>query len=332
MTASWSFGDGDEARIVPGSPLSAEITSRGRLPLRTRSEGSFRVRASCPGTAVLLGDDMFEVTGERFEEGRVVYRLRPWQDNEILRGHVVYDESFVRAVRAERERARIREKARPLRALLNPLVGSLPEGDQVRLAERYGLYAVTATVSSALLEILLVFAAYVVLASRPERGVAILLILGAPGIAYIPLLALGRAFAAVALREASGQWAVVFALSAWRALRPPPPPEGFVPLTRDRFFRLLEEEDLVAADDAGSFVVRSVLPHVSWTRYRFALVAGVQWEVQTLPLEVTDDGPLFVYRLIPPWAASRRPLPMGASTRDRCAMASTPSGTTSSRP
>ena len=300
MTAPWVHAEGEEARLIPGVPEMAEIASRGRLPFRPRSEGSFRLRAPCSGTAVVLGNAMFEVLEERLEDQRAVYRLRPWQDNEIVRGLVVYDDAFVRGIRAERQRARVREWARPFRLLLYPLVGSLPEAAQERLSERYGLYAVRATLSSALSE----FLACVLLAVGGAKAGGVMhsfaMVLGAPGLVMFPALALGRAFSALTLRETEGQWCIVLAAELLGPLFRRPPRKSWRPLSRERFWALLDEPDQVLPDEDGTALVRSALPHVSWTRERRALVDGVQWEVQPLPVHAAEEGPIFAYRLVPP--------------------------------
>ncbi len=300
MTSSWHHADGEEARLLPGVPAGAEISSRGRLPLRPRSEGSYRLRAPCSGTAVVLGGATFEVVGERFEEGRVVYRMRPWQENEILRGRVVYDGAFVRGIVAERQRAAVRERARPFRPFLYPLVGSLPEADQERLSERYGLYAVRATLSSALTETLVFFLLVSWLARSQGTGIALALVVTSPGLGLIPLFALGRALSALTLRETAGQWCVVLVVELLRPWMRRRPSSAWRPLTRERFWSLLGEPDDVESEEDGSAVVRSVLPHLAWTQTGRALVAGVQWETQTLSAEATESGPVFAYRMIPP--------------------------------
>ena len=134
----WRVGDGEEARLTPGAAAAAEVWSRGFLPLRVRSEGSFRLRPAFPGTAVVLGDATCEVLSETElpEDGLVVYRLRLWPEGEVVRDRVVYGPLFVRAAEAERVRARVRARARPWRMLLYPLVGLLPEEEQERACDR----------------------------------------------------------------------------------------------------------------------------------------------------------------------------------------------------
>ena len=103
------------------------------------------------------------------EDGLVVYRLRAWPEGEVIRDRVVYGPAFVRAAEAERERARVRERARPWRLLLYPVVGLLPEEEQERVCDRLGLYAVTATLVSGLVESAGVILA-LLLVARSERG------------------------------------------------------------------------------------------------------------------------------------------------------------------
>jgi hypothetical protein len=226
--------------------------------------------------------------------------MRPWQENEILRGRVVYDGAFVRGILAERQRAAVRERARPFRPFLYPLVGSLPEADQERLSECYGLYAVHATLSSALTETLVFFLLVSWLARSQGTGTALALVITAPGLGLLPLFALGRALSALTLRETAGQWCVVLVVESLRPWARRRPPSAWRPLTRDLFWRLLAEPDAVEPEEDGSAIVRSVLPHLAWTRTGRALVAGVQWEAQTLGAETTASGPVFAYRLTPP--------------------------------
>ena len=42
----WRVADGEEARLTPGAAADAEVWSRGFLPFRVRSEGSYRLRAA----------------------------------------------------------------------------------------------------------------------------------------------------------------------------------------------------------------------------------------------------------------------------------------------
>jgi hypothetical protein len=295
--------------VVVGPPDGAEITSRDRLPFRVRDEGSYRLRAGCSGTAVVLGGGTFEVLSEHSETGRVVYRLRPWHESEIIRDRIVYDDMFVRSVLAERERASIRARARPFRAILYPVIGSLPEADQERLSERYGLYALDATLSSALAEFLLFFC-LVWWIPRKDVGLAFATVLTAPGLGLIPVFALGRALSALTLRETAGQWLVVALVTI---LRPDSSSRRhttkWMPLTRRRFWQLLAEQDEVESQEDGSVVLRSVLPHVSWVREHRALVSGVQWAVETLPARVGEGGPVFAYRMVPPVGSEQTPAP-----------------------
>jgi hypothetical protein len=144
-----SCGPGEEAvRLSAGALSSAEIRSRGYLPLRVRTPEIPYRRAAFPGTAVVLGDRTYEVIDERAGSESVVYALREWPEGEVIRDRVEYGKHFVRAVVTERERAATRDRVRPFRAFLYPIVGLLPEAEQERWSERLGLYSVTATLVS----------------------------------------------------------------------------------------------------------------------------------------------------------------------------------------
>ena len=102
----------------------------------------------------------------------------------------------------------------PYRFLLYPLVGFLPEEEQERTADRLGLYSVTATMVSGLVE-----------ADPPvRRGVADHEVGGRRPVVVVrppepedsslfALSGLGRAFAAVAFHETSGPYLVELAFA-----------------------------------------------------------------------------------------------------------------------
>jgi hypothetical protein len=299
----WRAGEGEEARLTPGAAAAAEVWSRGFLPLRVRSEGSYRLRPAFPGTAVVLGVDTFEVLSETElpEDGLVVYRLRPWPEGEVIRDRVVYGPSFVRAAEAERERARIRARARPWRALLYPVAGLLPEEPQERLCDRLGLYAVTATLVSGLVESLgmLLLLMLVARGGDPGRAVAVLLVL--PGLILLVLPGLGRAFGAVFLRETGGSAPVVFAFETLRALGAlrERRDRSLVPLTRAAFWERLGRPDVVEAAGDGTLVVRGLLPHLTWGGSTPLSVGHDFWGVVPGPPGLDRGRLVYSYRLEP---------------------------------
>jgi hypothetical protein len=298
----WPVAEGEEGRLTPGAAADAEIWSRGFLPFRVRAPGSYRLRADFPGTAVVLGTLTFEVLSETElpEDGLVVYRMRAWPEGEVVRDRVVYGEALVRSAQAERALALRRARARPFRFLLYPIVGLLPEEDQVRLSERLGLYAVTATLVSGLLEALLILLVPVVL-SRRDPAFAILAVTGAGGFALLALPALGRAFAAYFLRETGGSAPVVLVFALLRALglRLARTDRTLVPLTRAAFWERLARPDVVAPADDGSLVYRCLLPHLGWDGTHPIECGGDYWQVVKEPA-VLDRGRLVhAYRLVP---------------------------------
>lgn len=217
-----AVGDGEEARLTPEGPEAAEITSRGRLPLRVRSSEVPRLRPAFPGTAVLLGEDCYEVVDEREEATRVVYRLRRWPAGEAVRDRVVYGPALVAAVRAEREREETRARARPWRAVLYPLVGSLPTAVQERVCERLGIYAVTATLVSGIAETIAFFVAVGAVARVVDRGAHLALLVLSPLLGVAAVLGLSRAYGALASRKVAGQWLVSLLWPVASPVRPSP--------------------------------------------------------------------------------------------------------------
>ena len=298
----WRVTEGEEARLTPGAAADAELWSRGFLPLRARSEGSYRLRAAFPGTAVVLGALTYEALSETElpEDGLFVYRLRPWPEGEVVRDRVVYGPAFVRAAQAERERARGRERARPFRFLLYPIVGLLPEEEQVRLSDRFGLYAVTATLVSGLLEGLLILLVPLLL-SRRGAAYAIGAVTTSAAFALLALPAFGRAFSAFFLRETGGSALVVFLYEALRTLgvRLARHDRSLVPLTRAAFWERLARPDTVTSEADGSLVYRGLLPHLTWGSARNLEAGGDYWRATAEPAELDRGRLVHAYRLEP---------------------------------
>ncbi len=294
--------EGEEARLTPGTAADAEVWSRGFLPLRVRSPGSFRLRPAFPGTALVLGSETFEVVSETElpEDGLFVYRLRSWPEGEVVRDRVVYGPAFVGAALAERERARGRARARPFRLLLYPVVGLLPEEEQVRLSDRFGLYAVTATLVSGLVEGLLILLLPALMARRgPAFAIGAVSTSGA--FALLALPAFGRAFSALVLRETGGSAPVLLLYEALRALgvRFSRADRTVVPLTRAAFWERLARPDTVTTEPDGSLVYRGLLPHLTWGGARSLHAGDDYWRVTAEPA-VLDRGRLVhAYRLEP---------------------------------
>jgi len=299
----WRVRDGEEGRLTPGAAAAAEVWSRAFLPLRVRSQESYRLRPAFPGTAVVLGETTYEVLSETElpEDGLVVYRLREWPEGEVVRDRIVYGPAFVRAAERERERARLRERARPWRFLLYPLVGLLPEAEQQRVSDRLGLYAVTATLVSGLVESAVVIALLAVVIGTGDPGGAIMMLTALPGLVLLVLPGLGRAFGALFLRETGGSAPVVFALEAMKALGAwhGRRDRSFVPLTREAFWERLGRPDAVEAEPDGPLVFRGLLPHLTWTNSRRISVERDYWGVEPRPPEFDRGRLLHAYRLVP---------------------------------
>ncbi len=307
---AWRVGEDEEAHLTDGEPGGAEISSRGFLPLRPRSEARHHARPAFPGTAVVLGETTYEVLSEAEapDRGLVLYRLRPWPEGEVQRDRVVYGRAFVRQAEAERQRARVHARVRPFRWLFYPLVGLLPEDEQVRVCDRLGLYAVTATLVSGFAESVGILWAL----SRLGRGTSdpvatILFVALTPGlVALLFVPAFGRALGAVFLKEVGGSGPVTLLFEllhalGWARARGD---AGFVPLTRRAFWERLTRPDSVTTSPDGTLVYRGLLAHLSWTGSHPLQFGGDHWWAIPLAPERDRGRLVFSYRLEPVAASS----------------------------
>jgi hypothetical protein len=219
----------------------------------------------------------------------------------LIRDRVVYGPAFVRGAEAGRERARGRARARLLRFLLYPVVGLLPEEAQERVCDRLGLYAVTATLVSGLVESLLTLVALFVLARTSEEGRAILLVVSLPGLVLLVLPGLGRAFGAAFLRETAGSPLVACVFEASRALGATRErrDRSFVPLTRSAFWERLGRPDAVETAPDGALLYRGLLPHLTWGGSRRLSVGRDFWSVVPEPPALDRGRLVHTYRLEP---------------------------------
>ncbi|MFN8093489.1 MAG: hypothetical protein U0599_14945 [Vicinamibacteria bacterium] len=300
--SSLRVAEGEEVRFSAGSPGAAELWSRGRLPLRVRTESRHHARPEFPGTAVVVRDATYEVVSEteRPDEGRFVYALRPWPEGEVTRGRVVYGPAFVRAAEEERARERLRARVRPWRHLLYPIVGLLPEEQQERVCERLGLYSVSATLVSGLCEGLGVLVLVALVAPHADPGLQILLVVGAPGLMLLMLPGLGRAAGAALFRETAGSpllGHLAGTLDAFREARPRHD-AAVLPLTRRTFWERLARPDAVE-DRGSSRVHRGLLPHIGWTPNRTLLAGADYWKVVSEEAAVEQGRVSYVYVLEP---------------------------------
>ena len=300
--ATLRIAEGEEARVLPGPPATAEVRSRGRLPLRERTTARHHARPEFPGTAVVIGDTTFEVLSEHElpEDGLFVYRLRAWPDGEVTRDRVVYGVELVRAAQDERERERVRRRVRPWRHILYPIVGALPEEQQERVCERLGLYSVTATLVSGLCESLGVLALVSLAARRADPGLQIVLVVTAPALMFVILPGLSRAAGAALLRETAGSPALghlVGALGAFRDARPRHDAVA-LPLTRRTFWERLARPDRVERR-GETRLVRGSLPHVSWTKNRTLMAGPDYWRVEPEEPSLEQGRVVYAYVVEP---------------------------------
>ena len=293
------MAEGEEARLTPEGPSAAQIVSQGYLPLRVRIEDAYHVRPAFPGTAVMLGESTFEVIEEVEQGESVVYRLQPWPMGEVVRSRVAYGPRLVRAAQAERERARTRRRLRPYRALLYPIVGLLPEDQQERLADRLGLYSVTASLVSGLCEALACPVALWLASRTSDPGRRAQLLLSTPILLALVLPGFVRAFNAAAFRETGGSWPVILAFEIARLFGRTFDRQDatLVPLTREAFWQRLALPDRIEREAEGSLLYTSTLPHLTWRGARRLLASGHHWLATILPPALHRGRLLYAYRL-----------------------------------
>lgn len=132
------------------------MTREIRLPapharFRPRIEEDRR-RPGHPGTAVRLGEDLYEVVAAERSGPDWVYRLEPWPDQETVRVLIEWDESAERQFAAGLRSERIRDRKDFLAWAAQAFLGFLPAKVQERRHEATGWDPARATLWSAVLE------------------------------------------------------------------------------------------------------------------------------------------------------------------------------------
>jgi hypothetical protein len=128
-----------------------------RLPVphprfRPRIDAEGR-RAGHPGTAVQIGDDLFEVVSAEKSGEEWVYRLDPWTSQEAIRVCLDWGEAAEREFLAGLREEKVQERKRLLAWSTQALLGFLPAKHQERLYETLRLDPGRATLWSATLEV-----------------------------------------------------------------------------------------------------------------------------------------------------------------------------------
>jgi hypothetical protein len=131
----------------------------------TLADGSLLVRSAwlplpwtvregrATGTAVLVGEDAYEVVAHQRSTRGESWTLEPWPQHEVMRGVVTLGEEWVSRCAHEVALERRTGRLRPWMLLVSPLLGSAPASLQSHWEIRWGFPAVTASVLSALGEL-----------------------------------------------------------------------------------------------------------------------------------------------------------------------------------
>jgi hypothetical protein len=112
-------------------------------------------RPGHPGTAVRLGEDLYEVVAAEKSDGEWVYRLEPWTGQDTIRVYVEWGEESEREFTAGLRDDRIQEQKNLLAWGAQAFLGFLPAKNQERLHQATGLDPARVTFWSAALEIMI---------------------------------------------------------------------------------------------------------------------------------------------------------------------------------
>ena len=132
--------------------MMKEIRLPARHPLlRPRLEGDTR-RPGHPGTAVRLGEDLYEVVTVERSGAEWIYRLEPWTGRDTIRVYVEWGEGAEREFAAGLRDDRMRERKNLQAWAAQAFLGFLPARRQEKRCQAAGLDPARATLWSALLE------------------------------------------------------------------------------------------------------------------------------------------------------------------------------------
>ncbi len=110
-----------------------------------------------PGTAVKIGEELYEIVHHYVKEGKHFYVLEEWDDSFTIRTIVEWNEekekNFIESFIKEKKK----EKAEKIAWSLQIFLGFLPENYQNKLEEKIGLVPHKATFWSSLFEFLFCF-------------------------------------------------------------------------------------------------------------------------------------------------------------------------------
>jgi hypothetical protein len=145
----YAFAAGDYLTRFPfGSEFSLLIESpfekRGWKPRTSSSTGVL-----FPGSAIRFEEQYYEIFTFEAASSFICYYLKPWDDRFPIRVQFDYSRQECLKVAEERNAGKRQETARGGILLLAPLAGLLPEVDQYRVQNEFGIQATRLTLISA---------------------------------------------------------------------------------------------------------------------------------------------------------------------------------------
>lgn len=151
----------EDGRVLLSSRLGKGWTARAPKTLTS---------AEFPGTAILWGDEYFEViAAEPLSSGGVAYTLLPWRDEHAMRVVDRYDAESEAQRLEEYRKSIVRDRGRRTANLLGIFTGQLPASVQEELARDVGTLPARLTMISVVFELAVITGLVVYLGDRLLR-------------------------------------------------------------------------------------------------------------------------------------------------------------------
>lgn len=167
LTPSVPAHGSDRARRAGAKVILQSAIVKGWTPRAART----LTTAEFPGTAVLWGEEYFEVLeATPLQTGGVRYVLGPWSDHHTIRTFEQYDAASEELRVADQERARRQRRASILVRLSGIVLGFLPASVQNHLENELGVRASSMTMLSCVVGPLLLGRCILVTVDAKVRG------------------------------------------------------------------------------------------------------------------------------------------------------------------
>lgn len=302
---------GDRVREAGGKIILHAAISKGWTPRRAKSN----VHAEFPGTAVLWGEQYFEViAADLLPAGGVRYVLEPWRESHTIRVFDQYDEA-AEARRLEDYRAALAQQKKSTGArFAGVFLGLFPRHVQEYLENELGISPARMTITSCILSVILLGVcawAYVDATMREQPSpvplwlwILALALVFESGIRFNVAMSQSRGIASLfgiflyiffwLLPPVRRKWPSPFAVARGHALFTLPPPDDVALRdklqTRSAFMTLLMPEEQARLADRYGWDYRKDAFVMAWIILVSCAIGAVSSAVK-----VMDSGSLSAF-------------------------------------